>query len=219
MSGDEAGLVVGLIPGIISIIEATKKVYDAAKDAKGQPDAFRHLAARLPLVITILQSAEERTRNLDETAQEALESILDSCKAKAENHQRLFQEVIRADDDQWYDRYKKALKALGKGDKVRCLMKGMLEDVQVRACERLEGTATGTELKEIEEAVMQMKEMPPSLQEETGGVTKIIRAVGTTMPTLEKEPSTMEQGISNRMRSGVTRILAVRNSMIQYCSH
>ena len=51
----EAGTVIGLISGVISIIEATKAVYDAAKDAKGQPEAFRQVAARLPLVNDIPQ--------------------------------------------------------------------------------------------------------------------------------------------------------------------
>lgn len=90
MSGAEAGFVVGLISGVISIIEATKTVYDTAKDAKGQPEAFRQVAARLPLVIEILHSAEGRTHTLDETAQEALEPILESCKAKAENLKKIF---------------------------------------------------------------------------------------------------------------------------------
>jgi len=169
MSGAEAGFVVGLISGVISIIEATKTVYDAAKDAKGQPEAFRQVAA---LVIEILHSAEERTHALDETAQEALEPILESCKAKAENLKKIFQKVIRKDDDKWYDRYKKALSTLGKGDKVECLMEGILKDIQVLACERLMGTATEAQVKEIEEAIKQMNEMPSSLQDEAGSVTQ-----------------------------------------------
>lgn len=172
MSGAEVGFVVGLISGLISIIEATKTVYDAARDAKGQPEAFRQVAARLPLVITILHSAGERVHTLDETAQEALEPILESCKALAENLRKIFQKVIRKDDDKWYDRYKKALSTLGKVDKVEGLMEGILEDIQVLACERLKGAATETELKEIEEAIKQMNEMPSSIQEETGGITQ-----------------------------------------------
>ena len=172
MSGAEAGFIVGLVSGVISIIEATKTVYDGVKDVKGQPEIFRQVAARLPLVIKILHSAEERTRTLDETAQEALEPILESCKAKAENLKKIFQKVIRKDDDKWYDRYKKALSTLGKGDKVECLMEGILKDIQMLACERLKGTATEIELKEIEEAIKQMNQMPSSLQEETGSVTQ-----------------------------------------------
>jgi hypothetical protein len=178
MSGAEAGFVVGLISGVISIIEATKTVYDAAKDAKGQPEAFRQVAARLPLIIEILHSAEERAQALDETAQEALEPILESCKAKAENLKKIFQKVIRKDNDKWYDRYKKALSTLGNGDKVECLMEGILKDIQVLACERLKGTATETQVKEIEEAIKQMNEMPSSIPDEAGGVIQANRDGG-----------------------------------------
>jgi hypothetical protein len=170
MSGAEAGFVVGLISGVISIIEATKTVYDAAKDAKGRPEAFRQVAARLPLVIEILRSATGKIQSLEETAQEALEDIVKSCKAKAEKLHEIFQKVIRKDDDKWYDRYKKALGTLGKGDKVECLMEGILKDLQVLACERLVGTATEAQGKEIEEAIKQMDGMPSSLQDEVRGV-------------------------------------------------
>jgi hypothetical protein len=67
--GAEAGFVVGLISGVISIIEATKTVYDTAKDAKGQPEAFRQVAAGLPLVIDILRSAKVGAQALHERAQ------------------------------------------------------------------------------------------------------------------------------------------------------
>jgi hypothetical protein len=138
MSGPaEAGFVVGLISGVISIINATKTVYDAVKDAKGQPEAFRQVAARLPLVIDILHSAEKEAQALDDKAQEALESLLKPFKAKAEKLKEIFQKVIRKDDDKWYDRYRRALNTLGKGDKVECLMEGILKDIQVLACERL----------------------------------------------------------------------------------
>jgi len=168
MSGTEAAFVVGLISGVISIIEATKTAYDAAKDAKGQPEAFRQVAARLPLVTRILYKAKEGTQTLDETAQEALEPTLESCKAKSEALQKIFQKVVRKDDDKWYDRYKKAVGTLGKQGRVEGLMDGILKDIHVLACEKLMGTATSAEVKEIEEAMKQMKDMPSSLQDETG---------------------------------------------------
>jgi hypothetical protein len=181
MSGAEAAFVVGLISGVISIIEATKTVYDAAKDAKGQPEAFRQVAARLPVVIEILRSAKEKAQTLDETTQEALEPTLESCKAKAENLKKIFQKVIRKDDDKWYDRYKKALGTLGKGDKVECLMEGILKDIQVLACERLMGTATEAQVKETEEAIKEMKEMPSSLTDEAGTVAQTHSGSGNSM--------------------------------------
>ena len=166
MSGAEAGFVVDLISDVISIIEATKTVYDAAKDAKGQPGAFRKVAARLPLIIEILHSAKEGTQAVDETAQEALTLILESCKAKAENLKEIFQKVIRKDDDKWYGRYKRALDTLGEEYKIECLMEGILKDIQVIVCERLKGTAIEAQVKEIEEAIKQVNEMPSSLPDE-----------------------------------------------------
>ena len=94
------------------------------------------MVARLPLVNEILRSAKEKTQTLEESVREALKPILNSCKAKAEDLEKLFQEVVRKDDDKWYDRYRKAVGTLGKGDKVECLMEEILKDIQVVACER-----------------------------------------------------------------------------------
>jgi hypothetical protein len=172
MSGAEAGFIVSLISGVITIIESTRTVYDAAKDAKGQPEAFRQVAARLPLTIEILHNVKERARALDETAQEALEGTVESCKAKAENLNKIFQKVIRKDDDKWYDRYKKALETLGRANKVEFLMKEMLKDIQVLVGERMIGTVTNTQMKKIEETIKQMAEMPSSLPDVVGNVTQ-----------------------------------------------
>ncbi|CAI6225623.1 unnamed protein product [Periconia digitata] len=169
MSGAEAGFVIGLISGVISIVEATKIVYDAAKDAQGQPEAFRQVAARLPLVLRILCSARARAQTLNEMEQEALEPILKSCKAKAEELQEVFHKVVRKDEDKWYDRYKKAaVGVLGKRNKVEDLMGDILKDIHVLACEKLTGTATDADMEEVSEAMKQMKDMPPSLSDETG---------------------------------------------------
>jgi hypothetical protein len=178
MSGAEAGFVVGLISGVISIIEAAKTVYDAAEDAKGQPEAFRQVAARMPLVIEILRSAKERAQALDGTALDAIEQTLESCKVKAENLKKIFHKVIRKDNDKWYERYKKVLGTLGKGDTVERLMEGILKDIQVLVCERLMGTATDAQVKEIQEAIKEMNEMPSSLPDEAGGVIQTNRDGG-----------------------------------------
>lgn len=84
ISGAEAVFVVGLILGVILIIDATKTVFDAARDAKGQPEAFRQVAVRLLLIIEILRNAEAAAPELNETKREAIEPILKSYKTKAE---------------------------------------------------------------------------------------------------------------------------------------
>ncbi|KAF7915834.1 uncharacterized protein EAE98_010914 [Botrytis deweyae] len=172
MSGAEAGFIIGLISGVILIIEAAKTVYDAAGNVKGQPEAFRQVAARLPLVIEILRCAEERVSSLDEPALDAIELILESCKAKADDLNKIFHKVVRKDDDKWFDRYKKALSTLRKGEKVESLMEGILKDTQLLACEKLVGIATEVQVKGLEEGIKEMKEMPSSLQEEIGSVTQ-----------------------------------------------
>lgn len=164
MSGVEA---VGLIASVIQIIEATKRVYDAARDAQGQPEVFRQVAARLPLVIKILNSASVRAQVLDKTAQEELKPILESCKQKAENLKQISQKVAPKNDDKWYDRCEKFVGVL-RTHRVERLMEGILKDIHVLACEKLMGTATDAEVKEIKEAMKEMKDTPSSLQDETG---------------------------------------------------
>ncbi|KAH0555818.1 hypothetical protein GP486_006235 [Trichoglossum hirsutum] len=151
MSGAEAVLVIGLIGSLISVIDGAKKIYDAAGDAKGQPEEFRQVAARLPLVIEILRNAEARASKLDETKLEAIKQTLESCKAKAEELEKIFQKIIRKDDHRWFHRYKKALRILGKGDKVECLMEGIHKDTQLLVSEKLMGTATEAQVKDDSE--------------------------------------------------------------------
>jgi hypothetical protein len=62
------------------------------------------------------------------------------------------------------------LGTLGKGDKVECLIERILKDIQVLACETLIGTATETQVKEIEEAIKQMNKMPSSILDEARGI-------------------------------------------------
>lgn len=163
----EAAFIIGLIAGIIGIINEAKQVFDAVKDTQGQPEAFRQVHARLPLVKDILLQAQTRAATFNDPA--ALEPILKSCKAKAERLQELFVKVIQKDDPKWYDRYKSALKSLGKGERVESLMEGILKDIQVLACEKLIGTATEVQVKQLEEAIRYLNEMPSSITDEARG--------------------------------------------------
>ena len=72
MSGTEAILVLGVISSIITIIDKTAKAYEALKDVSSLPEAFRQVADRLPIVVSILDLVERRIRKggIDE----------DSCK-------------------------------------------------------------------------------------------------------------------------------------------
>ncbi|KFY45191.1 hypothetical protein V494_01091 [Pseudogymnoascus sp. VKM F-4513 (FW-928)] len=173
MSGAEAGLVIGLISGVIAIIDGTKKVYDAAKDAQGQPEEFRRIASRLPLVLSILQKAKTDAANLSEDAQEEAEPTMIACREKAEKLQKVFYKVARKDDDGWLDRYKKAAGTLVKANKVEGLMEGILKDIQMVACDRLMGTATEDQVRELGDAIREMREMPSSIPDVTTPVNQV----------------------------------------------
>jgi hypothetical protein len=49
-------------------------------------------------------------------------------------------------------------------------MEGILKGIQVLACEMLTGTATDVQVKELEESIKEMHEMPSSLRDEAAGV-------------------------------------------------
>jgi hypothetical protein len=159
MSGAEAALVIGLIGSLISIIDGTKKIYDAAGDAKGQPKEFRKVAARLPVVIEILRNTEAGASKLDETKLEAIKQILASCRTKAAELEKIFQKAIRKDDDKWFDRYKKALRTVRKGNKLEGLMEGIHKDTLLLVSEKIMGTATEAQVREFSQNHNCLKEL------------------------------------------------------------
>jgi hypothetical protein len=62
-------------------------------------------------------------------------------------------------------------------------MEGILKDIQVLIYKRLMGTATKTQVKEIEEAIEQMDEMPSSLRPRLEVLFKQIVMVVTILRT------------------------------------
>ncbi|KAE8136587.1 hypothetical protein BDV38DRAFT_283799 [Aspergillus pseudotamarii] len=167
MSGAEAALVLGVISSVIAIVDGAKKVYDAAADAHGLPKAFAEVAGRLPIVKEILRVAEQHIRNEDVGRQscQAMEPIVKACEAKAKKLDVLFQKVLPPDGASRAERYLKALRTLGKGNRVELLMKGMLEDVQLLASERGMKTVTTIELDQITNAIREVSALPPSIDE------------------------------------------------------
>ena len=168
MSGAEAIAVLGVISSVISIVDGTKKVYDAATNAQGLPEAFRVTAGRLPIVRNILGSAKQHLDDgdVDEISCKGVKHVVEDCEKKAKNLDTLFQKAIPKDGASGLERYYKAVKALGKGNEVENLMKGMLEDVQLLACERGIKTATESQQQQIVKAVAEVSAVLPSVPEQ-----------------------------------------------------
>ena len=168
MSGVEAFAVLGTIASIITIIDATQQVYDSARDAQGLPQAFREVAERLPIIRTTLASAQQSIddQSLDEGAYEGVLQLAEACKEKAEKLDSIFHQACPSQGASDLERYYKAVKILGKGHKVEDLMRRMLEDVQLLACERGLRTATGVQQEQVLQAIQDISILPPSVPQE-----------------------------------------------------
>lgn len=164
MSGAEAVAILGVISSIFSIIDGTKQVYDAATSAEGLPGAFRDVASRLPIIINILSTAEQRIKNGDitEESYKGVTQVIQSCQEKARKLEKLFHKVIPGENASRRKRYLSAVKTLGKGDKLEKLMKGMLEDVQFLVSEHNKRIATKDEVQQLAKAVQDVSAIPPS---------------------------------------------------------
>ncbi|KAH6976720.1 hypothetical protein EDB80DRAFT_899880 [Ilyonectria destructans] len=162
MSGAE---VIGLISGIIAIVDAAVKVYTATTNASGLPEAFHDVAKRLPLVQETLQTAggHLNTTNPDEAFYKAMKPVLEGCKDKATRLAEIFEKAIPQADASRMERYLLAARTLGKGSTVESLTKGILDDVQLLAGNRVTKLATEAEIGELIRAAREVSAIPTSL--------------------------------------------------------
>jgi N-terminal domain on NACHT_NTPase and P-loop NTPases len=167
MSGTEVIAVLGVISSIIAIVDGTKQVYDAATNVQGLPEAFREVAGRLPIVTNILGSAKQQfdKGHINEESCKGVKQVIEACEKKAKKLNDLFHKAIPADGASDLKRYYKAVKACGKGNEVENLMKGILEDVQLLACEHGIKTATKAQQEEIAQAIREVSATAPSVPE------------------------------------------------------
>ncbi|KFZ18716.1 hypothetical protein V501_01054, partial [Pseudogymnoascus sp. VKM F-4519 (FW-2642)] len=164
MSGvGEAGLVLGIISAIISIIDTTKQVYDAVEDEAGLPTNFKKSATKLPLISKLLEDAERYVNNAaNESIKAAFTPTLEDCKVQAAHLQELFQRVMPEEGDSRWDRYGKAARTIGKGGRVESLVGGILDGLQLLAT-RFPEVTTPRGKDQLAKAIEEMTGMEPSL--------------------------------------------------------
>lgn len=169
MSGAEASFALHAISSIITIVDATKKVYDTATNTEGLPEAFREVAGRLPIVMNTLGLAKQciDKGDVDEDSCKGVKDVIEACEIRARKLNKLFREIVPADGASGLKRYHKAVKAYGKGNEVENLMKGMLEDVQLLACEHGLKTATNVQQDQVSKAIEEISVIPSSVHDQT----------------------------------------------------
>ncbi|OTA68561.1 hypothetical protein K449DRAFT_386860 [Hypoxylon sp. EC38] len=150
MSGAD---VISLISGIIAIIDASLKLYEAVNDASGLPQSFRDVATRLPLVHDTLEVASVGLADEEDipsaTSRIALTKVLEGCHDKADALKRVMQAVIPQAGASRMERYFRALRTIPNADKVENLMDGILCDIQVLTGNRAVKAATQTQVKHL----------------------------------------------------------------------
>ncbi|KFX88056.1 hypothetical protein V490_07867 [Pseudogymnoascus sp. VKM F-3557] len=163
MSGAGGGLVFDAISAIISIIDTTRNVYEAVEDDAGLPTNFKKSAMKLPLILKLLEHAEEYVNNeTDESIKDAFTPTLEDCKVQAIQLQGLFETVIPGEADSRWDRYMKAARTIGKRGRVESLVGGILDDLQLLAT-RFPGVTTPRGDNQLAMAIEEVTRMEPSL--------------------------------------------------------
>ncbi|CAN9448636.1 unnamed protein product [Alternaria alternata] len=218
MAGAEVGLVLGIVSSVITIVKEAKNIYDAAKDTKGLPKAFKQVNGRFPLAVTLLKLTEENLKSkqrLEDSVYREVEKAVKQCETQAGNIRDLFKEVIREENDTSFDRYKKAARAIfgGKGKKVEELMAEMLTNIDVLVKMKLISNATEDQLKDLQAAIKEMVDMAPSLPDEgTGNVHQEHTGSGDNIVTKDHAHNQNNKGGGNYFQTVTGGVQFTTNS-------
>ncbi|KAJ6789339.1 hypothetical protein PWT90_08994 [Aphanocladium album] len=160
MSGAE---VLGIVSAVISIVDATIKLYNAAKDEAGLPPNFKAVATKLPLISKLLEDAETYIENrMDVDLTPSFVPVLTDCSEKSTQLQQLFEQVVPAESDSRLQRYVKAARTIGKGGRVETLIKAILENLQLLTTEFPQAVSRRGQEK-LTVAIDEVSKMEPSL--------------------------------------------------------
>ncbi|KAK3302953.1 uncharacterized protein B0T15DRAFT_402363 [Chaetomium strumarium] len=162
MSGAE---LIGIISGIVSLAQASIKIYQAVDNASGLPKSFQDVFARLPLVQSTLEAAaagiaeeEEAGDNLaSDRSRAALGKVLESCRDKAAALNKILRAVMPTAGAKRMERYLKAIKTTPNADKVENLMDGILRDMQVLTVSQVVNAPIRSQMKELIAAIERME--------------------------------------------------------------
>ena len=139
------------------------------------------VASRLPIVLDILNSTQQsiETRSINENSCKAIKSVAGGCKEKAKKLDEIFQQICPEDDALRLERYYKAVRTIGKGNKVENLMQGILGDVQLLTCEYGIKTADQTRIEQVSAAIREVADLPSSAPLQETGMTISQSGFGT----------------------------------------
>ncbi|KAL1863031.1 hypothetical protein Daus18300_008187 [Diaporthe australafricana] len=144
MSGAE---IIGLVSGIIAIVDAIVKVQDAVRDASGLPRSFRDAASWMPLLkATMLSIQGDLNVRSDEESVLALQNVLHDCNKKVQDLEKIFGAVKLAADKSRTHRYFSAGRAWSKSKRLEELTQGIQADMQLLAANYIINASSRTRI-------------------------------------------------------------------------
>ena len=128
------------------------------------------MTKRLPLVQETLETVKKHIVkcNPDEESCQDMKPAIEDCKDKAMRLEDIFYQVIPPADSPRMERYRKAA---GKGDRVEVLMREMLKGTLLIAGKPAIKPSTEAQVGELEKALKEVSEIPPSLPVDDSSTT------------------------------------------------
>lgn len=142
---------IGLISGIIAILDASHRVYRAVEHGSGLPPSFRDIGSQLPLIKDSLQTA---CRGLAEEPVSpdfsgALRAALEGCRLKAVGLERILRAAMPPAGASRTTRYFRALRTISHATKVEGLMDGIMRDLHVLTANHVVKAATRAQMRKL----------------------------------------------------------------------
>lgn len=161
---------IGGISSVITLLDASIKFYDSARNDIKLSETFDVVRRRLPIILDTLRNCKNdlapRKDSMPSDACRALESTLDACDEKARKLREIFERTIPGEKDTWKKRYAKSLQRFGKGNKVEELVVTLIQDVQLVVNNHAVKSATPEQNGELEDILREMRSVNCSITEE-----------------------------------------------------
>lgn len=171
MQSKEASEVIRPLGRAISTIERTTEDSVQVHEATDLPKAFPVVSKWLPVVQKVLSSmrSQLKMRKADQETQEdkdgypEMKQVAGECADLADRLEILYGAVASADATPRIERYSDAV---GGGDRLEKVMRDLISRVAEVARAPL---VSEDEIRELQEALAEVKQVPPSLEEDASG--------------------------------------------------
>ncbi|KAI8235102.1 hypothetical protein K4K53_004777 [Colletotrichum sp. SAR 10_77] len=163
--------VVGMISGVVSLLETTGRAYDKLKKMKDLPQAFLEVHQRLPIAQEILKAIDAKYDQFTVADARLIAPTVQACHKNAKALKAILERLPPRDDvtsswDTLVKQYITIVKIQGKGERVEDLTKKILRDIQLlvnfEIIKKNEVTKSN-QLQKLKDAIEAIERVDPSV--------------------------------------------------------